>query len=176
MLSSIGSLLEAAKRLEKQNDSYFDALTVSTLDISQTLKKNHTVYLKNQDNAQSQQSVMTSQMEQLHSELKRLIAIGRPLEEKSRKCIRILESLQYERMTARYEKIVEAHAKTFEWIYEESTLSQHGELQHHFLQWLKTGDGLFWVSGKAGSGKSTLMKFITSHPKTRRALSQWASD
>ena len=114
---------------------------------------------------------MTSQMEQLHSELKRLIAIGRPLEEKSRKCIRILESLQYERMTARYEKIVEAHAKTFEWIYEKSTLSQHGELQHHFLQWLKTDDGLFWVSGKAGSGKS-----ITEHPKTRRTLSQWAYD
>ena len=54
MLSSIGSLLEAAKRLEKQNDSYFDALTVSTLDISQKLKKNHTMYLENQDNAQSQ--------------------------------------------------------------------------------------------------------------------------
>ena len=119
---------------------------------------------------------MTSQMEQLYSELKRLIAIGRPLEEKSRKCIRILESLQYERMTARCERIVEAHAKTFEWIYEESTLSQHGELQHHFLRWLETGDGLFWVSGKAGSGKSTLMKFITEHPKTRQALSQWASD
>ena len=128
------------------------------------------------NNAQSQQNVMASQMEQLHSELKRLIAIGRPLEEKGRKCVHILESLQYKRMTARYEKIVEAHARTFEWIYDGSTLPHHGELQHHFLQWLKTGDGLFWVSGKAGSGKSTLMKFITEHPKTRQALSQWASD
>ena len=176
ILSSIGSLLEAAKRLEKQNDSYFDALRVSTLDISQMVKKNHTGYLENRDKAQSQQNIMASQVEQLDSELKKLIAVGRPLEAKSRKCVHILESLQYKRMTARYEKIVEAHAKTFEWIYDESTLSQHGELQHHFLQWLETGDGLFWVSGKAGSGKSTLMKFITEHPKTRQALSQWASD
>ena len=176
MLSSIGSLLETAKRLEKQNDSYFDALRVSTLDIVQTVKGNHSMYIENRENAQSQQNVMASQIEQLHSELKGLVAIGQPLEKKSRKCMHILESLQYKRMTARYEKIVEAHAKTFEWIYDESTLSQHGELQHRFLQWLKTGDGLFWVSGKAGSGKSTLMKFITEHPKTREALSQWASD
>ena len=118
---------------------------------------------------------MASQMEQLHCELKRLITIGRPLESKSRKCIQILESLQYKRMTARYEKIVEAHAETFEWILDERLLSQYGELQHHFLHWLINGNDFFWVSGKAGSGKSTLMKFITEHPKTRQALSQWAS-
>ena len=175
MASSIGSLLEAAQRLERQNDSYFDALRVSTLEILQTLKENHTMYMKNKENAQSQQNVMASQIEQLHSELNRLIAIGEPLEARSQKCIHIMESLQYKRMTARYEKIVKAHAKTFEWIYDESTLSQHGEPQHHLLQWLESGDGLFWVSGKAGSGKSTLMKFITEHPKTRQALSQWAS-
>ena len=134
------------------------------------------MYMKNTKHAQSQQNVMASQIEQLHSELNRLIAIGEPLEAKSRKCIHILESLQYKRMTARYEKIVEAHAETFEWIYDESTLSQHGEPQHHFLQWLESGDGLFWISGKAGSGKSTLMRFITKHLKTRLALSRWASD
>ena len=133
------------------------------------------MYLENRENAQSQQNAMASQIKQLHSELRDMIAIGRPLEEKSRKCIRILESLQYERMTARREKIIEAHAKTFEWIYDESPISQHGELQHHFLQWLKNGNGIFWITGKAGSGKSTLMKFITEHPKTRQALSQWAS-
>ena len=176
MLSSIGSLLEAAQRLERQNDSYFDALRVSTLGILQKLEGNHTTYMKNMENAQSQQNVMATQIEQLHTELNRLIAIGEPLKAKSRKCIHILDSLQYKRMTARYEKIVEAHAKTFEWIYDESTLSQHGEPQHHFLQWLESGDGLFWVSGKAGSGKSTLMRFITEHLKTRLALSRWASD
>ncbi|PMD19838.1 hypothetical protein NA56DRAFT_574686, partial [Hyaloscypha hepaticicola] len=43
------------------------------------------------------------------------------------------------------------------------------------LTWLKHGTGLFWVSGKAGSGKSTLMKFIANHPTTRRSLEEWAS-
>ena len=54
-------------------------------------------------------------------------------------------------------------------------LAQHEEFQHHFLQWLKKGDSLFWVAGEAGSGKSRLMNFITEHPKTRQTLSQWAS-
>ena len=133
------------------------------------------MFLENSENAHSQQNFMASQMKQLRSELQDMVAIGRPLEEKSRKCVHILESLQYKRMIARRENIVEAHAKTFKWIYDERPLSQHGELQHHFLQWLKNGNGLFWITGKAGSGKSTLMKFITEHPKTRQALSQWAS-
>ena len=143
--------------------------------MSQILKDNHTKFLENSEYAHSQQNVMASQMKQLRSELKNMIAIGRPLEEKSRKCVHILKSLQYKRMIARRENIVEAHVKTFEWIYDESLLSQHGDLQHHFLQWLKNGNGIFWVTGKAGSGKSTLMKFITEHPKTRQALSQWTS-
>ena len=133
------------------------------------------MFLENSENAHSQQNFMASQMKQLRSELQDMVAIGRPLEEKSRKCVHILESLQYKRMKARRENIVEAHAKTFKWIYDERALSQHGELQHHFLQWLKNSNGIFWVTGKAGSGKSTLMKFITEHPKTRQALSQWTS-
>lgn len=35
-----------------------------------------------------------------------------------------------------------------------------------FVAWLEEGDGLYWIAGKAGSGKSTLMKYIASHPST----------
>jgi hypothetical protein len=33
---------------------------------------------------------------------------------------------------------------------------------------------VFWIGGKAGSGKSTLMKFIHDHPCTKAALRVWA--
>ena len=134
------------------------------------------MFLENSKNAHSQQNFMASQMKQLHSELKKMIAIGQPLKEKSRKCAHILESLQYNRMTGRRERILEAHANTFQWIFAESPLSQYAEHHHHFFQWLEDGNGLFWISGKAGSGKSTLMKYITEHPKTRRALRRWSSN
>jgi ABC-type thiamine transport system ATPase subunit len=53
-------------------------------------------------------------------------------------------------MDNREERILEAHEKTFRWIFKDSP----------FKHWLesKTGSNLFWISGKAGSGKSTLMK------------------
>ncbi|KAK3695658.1 hypothetical protein B0T22DRAFT_478288 [Podospora appendiculata] len=40
--------------------------------------------------------------------------------------------------------------------------------------WLHSGSGIFWVFGRAGSGKSTLMKFLADEPGTCEALVQWA--
>ncbi|OTA98996.1 hypothetical protein M426DRAFT_41528, partial [Hypoxylon sp. CI-4A] len=40
--------------------------------------------------------------------------------------------------------------------------------------WLNYGHGIFWVSGRAGSGKSTLMKFIADDRRTRKSLEKWA--
>ncbi|KAE9365068.1 hypothetical protein N431DRAFT_549389 [Stipitochalara longipes BDJ] len=39
-------------------------------------------------------------------------------------------------------------------------------------EWLLRGDGVFHVSGKAGSGKSTLMKFMLHHPSMIECLEQ----
>ncbi|KAK0705998.1 hypothetical protein B0T26DRAFT_603900, partial [Lasiosphaeria miniovina] len=41
--------------------------------------------------------------------------------------------------------------------------------------WLKHGKGTFWISGKPGSGKSTLMKFVADHDSTVQALTAWSS-
>lgn len=40
--------------------------------------------------------------------------------------------------------------------------------------WLLDGSGLFHISGKPGSGKSTLMKYLVKHPKVTESLEQWA--
>jgi hypothetical protein len=40
---------------------------------------------------------------------------------------------------------------------------------------MESDDGMFWISGKAGCGKSTFMKFISSHPETDVALMKWAN-
>lgn len=40
--------------------------------------------------------------------------------------------------------------------------------------WLHDGNGLFHISGKPGSGKSTLMKYLVKHPKVIEALEAWA--
>ncbi|KAI7782575.1 hypothetical protein LA080_013063 [Diaporthe eres] len=40
--------------------------------------------------------------------------------------------------------------------------------------WLRDGSGLFHISGKPGSGKSTLMKYLVKHPKVIKSLEEWA--
>ena len=42
------------------------------------------------------------------------------------------------------------------------------------MLWLEGGHGTYWVSGKAGSGKSTLMNLICQDPRTNAALRVWS--
>ncbi|KAJ4247843.1 hypothetical protein NW762_013052 [Fusarium torreyae] len=42
-----------------------------------------------------------------------------------------------------------------------------------FEQWLASDQKIYWISGKPGSGKRTLMKFLLSNPKTLESLGRW---
>ncbi|KAF5685099.1 hypothetical protein FDENT_6390 [Fusarium denticulatum] len=42
-----------------------------------------------------------------------------------------------------------------------------------FSTWLQTDDKLFWIRGKPGSGKSTLIKFVINNDNTKRLLGSW---
>ena len=42
------------------------------------------------------------------------------------------------------------------------------------MHWLESGHGTYWISGKAGSGKSTLMNLICQDPRTNAALKVWS--
>jgi hypothetical protein len=84
----------------------------------------------------------------------------------------LLESLRFETMTFRHEAIPDAHKRTFEWIFEDSK-SPH-KSWGSFCKWLESGTGVFWINGKPGSGKSTLMRFIVEDPRTHAHLQSWA--
>jgi hypothetical protein len=45
-----------------------------------------------------------------------------------------------------------------------------------FLAWLGSGNQIYHISGKAGSGKSTLMKFLCQHSRVRKELESWAAE
>lgn len=84
----------------------------------------------------------------------------------------ILGSLDFPSILDRHEDVELAHSKTFEWIYRESQLRDKS--WSNFVEWLQRDTGLYWINGKAGSGKSTLMKYIYGHAKTREQLKIWA--
>jgi hypothetical protein len=84
----------------------------------------------------------------------------------------ILASLQYSDMANRQGMISAPNHSTYDWIFR--TADSALPLVT-YISWLETGDGVFWVTGKAGSGKSTLMKHICNDPRTRAALEKWAA-
>ena len=46
-----------------------------------------------------------------------------------------------------------------------------------FPEWLASGSGVYWIKGKAGSGKSTLMNYICNDKReeTQKLLKQWGA-
>jgi len=94
---------------------------------------------------------------------------------------RFLQSLAFDGMHRRYETVDDAHFKTLRWIFDEplgsATFHESEEktsAKRLLLKWLSSGSGIFHICGKLGSGKSTLMKYLCDHAKTKSLLKQWA--
>ncbi|PVH92937.1 hypothetical protein DM02DRAFT_575040 [Periconia macrospinosa] len=90
---------------------------------------------------------------------------------------RILQSLSFQEMSDRGDRIATAYPTTFEWLFKEH-LPVNGikDPQHTgFSQWLRGQNRtVFWICGKPASGKSTLMKFISRHDSLSQNLRTWA--
>jgi hypothetical protein len=84
----------------------------------------------------------------------------------------ILKSLWFDTMTERYEEITEAYRKTFQWIFRDS--DKEGQWSN-FVDWLRSDNGLYWINGKAASGKSCLMRYILDDPRTKAILQDSAT-
>jgi hypothetical protein len=79
---------------------------------------------------------------------------------------RILLKLRFKEMYDRHERIAEAYRKNFEWIFDSRRDSSRP--WRSFVEWLKDDSIIYWITGKPGAGKSTLIKFIYDHPRTAR--------
>lgn len=80
----------------------------------------------------------------------------------------VLTSLKFDSMYFREANVSAAHSKTFQWLFDN---------QSDFYKWLSANPtGPFWISGKPGSGKSTLMKFISRQETCQEALQAWTKD
>lgn len=64
-------------------------------------------------------------------------------------------------MNHRFQEIEPSFQGSYQWIFD------HGP---KFIDWLKSNEGIYWISGKAGSGKSTTMKYICQHHLMQRYI------
>ncbi|KAL2677340.1 hypothetical protein Neosp_011109 [[Neocosmospora] mangrovei] len=105
---------------------------------------------------------------------------------------RLLGSLRFPEMNQRRNETTDPETATFKRIFRENgsttsvrdtTKSRHANytdkidvVWQRFVDWLRSGEGLFWVQGKPGSGKSTLVRYIIDDKATQTLLSQWHSE
>lgn len=134
----------------------------------------------------------------------------------------ILEQLRFSSIGDRYERIEDAHAKTFNWIFSEeesvingletealsranrrsivrsdvvssavndesstvntNKITTSGDVNvkasnpgwSDFVNWLEGEEDVYWITGKPGSGKSTLMKYLYNDRRTLSHLQNWS--
>lgn len=70
---------------------------------------------------------------------------------------RILESLYFKDMHARQEEVHDAYEETFKWVFDQN--SRDNMAWDSLTKWLERENGIYWINGKAGSGKSTVCQF-----------------
>ena len=85
----------------------------------------------------------------------------------------ILDALHFRVINSRRTAVPQAHKNTFQWIYRDPESCD--KPWDNFSGWLRSGRGCYWINGKTGSGKSTLMKFLHEDRRTNQALQEWAA-
>jgi hypothetical protein len=96
--------------------------------------------------------------------------------------IALRQSLAFKEMNSREETIHKSHEDTFDWVldyaHSDAADPEPGDETDNasFCRWLHGNDKLFWICGKAGSGKSTLMRKICRDDRLNDHLKQWAPE
>ncbi|KAM3087353.1 hypothetical protein ACMFMG_001450 [Clarireedia jacksonii] len=129
-----------------------DIRTNSNVDC---LRKNTIAVVKNSTNFAGQDIVTT-----ITDRCSELVAEGQRIATSQE----VLKSLHFSSIKTREHSIKDAHAHTLEWTY-----------NTQFVTWSQSREGIYWIDGKAGSGKSTLMKYLYNNPRTRHNLEVWIS-
>lgn len=83
---------------------------------------------------------------------------------------KILDTLWFKNINDRRDSISDAYRETFNWALSCTPCCDFDDL----TGFLRSEARIYWIAGKPGSGKSTLMKYIYNHEKTERLLRQWA--
>ncbi|GAB1315850.1 hypothetical protein MFIFM68171_06060 [Madurella fahalii] len=89
----------------------------------------------------------------------------------------LLSNLRFPSQDNRVQTIPKAYERTFDWIFQEPCqLKEDAPMWSSFPNWLEhDAENVFWITGKPGSGKSTMMKYLAQETRTTSYLNKWSS-
>lgn len=102
----------------------------------------------------------------------------------------VTRSLFYSDIFSRQEQVdheFDGIKDSYDWIFDEPQTPRSGSFDRrspqervapwdNFAHWLRSGHGVYWINGKAGSGKSTLMNYICNHNRKLELLREWCPE
>jgi hypothetical protein len=185
----IVSMMEKVDSIELRTDATLQSLDTSTRVIVESILQGNTDLativgaqtfesIKREDAREAaaikRHDEVTAKIDRIPLLLGSNMAAAQPLDD-GEVFRRIQNSLDFPKNMDRYDIIKPAHQKTFDWILQDSSGVQ--QPWPNLDEWLRTTKtDVYWVSGKAGSGKSTLMKYLRKDVRLKQALVAWAGD
>ncbi|KAK0639799.1 hypothetical protein B0T16DRAFT_361439 [Cercophora newfieldiana] len=91
---------------------------------------------------------------------------------------RITRPFKFVDFTAREAAVGQSILETYSWIFDRGQGSAaNGTPWSNFPHWLeRPEDPIYWITGKPGAGKSTIMKYVLGTPMLRTHLVKWAGE
>ncbi|KAI0552480.1 hypothetical protein F4679DRAFT_581385 [Xylaria curta] len=99
------------------------------------------------------------------------INYGLQLQNNTRKHDSLLKELEFPEINKRLEEIKPHATGTLNWLFQSPSSTRWPD----FRQWMREDASTYWISGKAGSGKSTLMAYIIENQRTHEDLAIWSN-
>ncbi|KAL8282381.1 hypothetical protein RB600_005709 [Gaeumannomyces tritici] len=84
---------------------------------------------------------------------------------------KLLGSFKFPALNERRNHVSVSLEGTFNWILDDDT--EDVQPWDNFLDWLKSESKKYWIQGKPGAGKSTLIKFLLHDARTQQAVDIW---
>ncbi|KAF2818920.1 hypothetical protein CC86DRAFT_388611 [Ophiobolus disseminans] len=154
-MSSVREVQRSQNDLGIRHESQLNRILGDILDLTQAHDEKIEVRIADQ----------VAQLESLKTKLDVLMDDHKT----STRNVMVVRSLYFPEVRRRFEQILLRHQRSNEWIYDPASTD--------FDLWLESkvcNDSVFYIYGKAGSGKSTLMKYVAECSRTRDSLKVWA--
>ena len=86
----------------------------------------------------------------------------------------LIASLRFPEIFERYDSIEKNHGSSCEWILRPASGPEDTKVSpwDSFLSWLQSSEQIYWISGKPGSGKSTLVKYLVDNVESTETFKQ----
>lgn len=145
-----GDLLERLSLLRRQNQALIARYEQTTIT---TIQSEFEERFERSRKDTSQTAILSNEVSSIHQQTRESFAIAT-----------LAHCFEFDAIDDRFVQIRQTHKETFRWILNPESPGVN------FTKWLTSDELIFWITGKPGSGKSTLVKHIWQSPETTRLL------